>query len=65
MQDEAGLKVAVSIRISLRLRARLTKAAYSQGRSINAEIARRLEASFPAELEEHERRPSSETVHGP
>lgn len=66
MQDEADLKVTVSIRIPLRLRARLTKAAYSQGSSINAEIVRRLAASFPAQLEAHERLPSTpEADHGP
>jgi hypothetical protein len=65
MPDDDNLKVTVSIRIPLRLRARLTVAAYERNKcSINAEIVRRLEASFPAELEPHERQPAEQS-HGP
>lgn len=58
MVQDRDLKVTVSIRIPLWLRAKLTIAAYRDAqppRSINAEIVRRLEASFPPEPPKEER----------
>ena len=57
--DELNLRVTVSIRIPLWMRIKLTRSAQTAGSSLNAEIVRRLTASFPREASQPEQ------SHGP